>query len=62
MGNIGLSELLWIILVILLLFGVKKLPELGRALGKFVREFRRSCQGLDGEEVDETSKKEKEDV
>ena len=38
--NIGSTELLIILVVLLLLFGSRKLPELGRGLGEAVREFK----------------------
>jgi len=40
--DIGLQELLLILIVALLVFGPKRLPELGRALGRAMREFRRA--------------------
>lgn len=43
-GNIGLPTLLFIILIALLLFGPNKLPELGRALGKTLREFKKGTK------------------
>lgn len=42
MLDIGLQELLLILIVALLVFGPKRLPELGRALGRAMREFRRA--------------------
>jgi sec-independent protein translocase protein TatA len=48
MGNIGLGEILILVLVVLILFGPNKLPELGKSLGKAVGEFRRGIRdGLD---------------
>ncbi len=44
-GGFGLPELLIILLIVLLVFGVGKLPELGSALGKGVRGFRKSMEG-----------------
>jgi sec-independent protein translocase protein TatA len=41
MGPIGVQEMIGIFLIALLLFGPKKLPELGRLMGKGLREFRR---------------------
>ena len=38
---IGISEILLILLVALLLFGAKRLPEIGRALGKSIAEFKK---------------------
>ena len=42
-------ELGIILLVILLIFGAKRVPEIGRALGKGIREFRTSVEGKDTE-------------
>ncbi len=53
LGNIGLPSLLFIVLIALLLFGPKKLPELGRALGKTLREFKNGAKEMmDDEEKD----------
>ena len=41
MRNFGMSELLIILLVILVLFGAKKLPDLARALGRSLNEFKK---------------------
>jgi sec-independent protein translocase protein TatA len=40
--SIGMPELLVIMLVVLLLFGSKRLPELARGLGKSIREFKKA--------------------
>jgi sec-independent protein translocase protein TatA len=40
--NIGFSEILLILVVVLLLFGAKRLPEVGSSIGKGIREFKRS--------------------
>ena len=42
MGNLGMWEILVILLVVLLLFGAKRLPEVGSSIGKGIREFKRS--------------------
>ncbi len=42
---IGTGELLVIFLVILILFGGKKLPEFAQSLGKGIREFKKACYG-----------------
>ena len=47
MPNIGPLELVLILLVVLLLFGAKRLPELGRSLGSGMREFKDSVTGKD---------------
>jgi sec-independent protein translocase protein TatA len=42
MGNIGMTEMLLIGVAVLLLFGAKRLPEIGSAMGKGIRDFKRS--------------------
>ena len=42
MGSIGYSELLLILLIVLLLFGGRKIPEVMRGLGRGLREFRKA--------------------
>ncbi len=44
MGRIGISEILVIAIVILVLFGSKKLPEIASSLGKALREFKKSAR------------------
>ena len=46
MPNIGPAEILVILVVALLVFGPRKLPELGKSLGAGIREFRRGTAGL----------------
>ena len=50
--DIGIWELLILLLVVLLVFGPKRLPEMGRQLGKGMREFKESVAGRDDEPVD----------
>ena len=54
MGNIGFGELLLILLVLLLIFGTSKLPALGDALGKGIRNFRKSSKD---DAIDVTARK-----
>ncbi len=44
MFNVGFGELLIILIIILLLFGAKRLPEIARALGKALNEFKRASR------------------
>jgi len=44
--NIGGSELLVVLFVIFIFFGPKKLPELGKNLGKGIREFKKAMRGV----------------
>jgi sec-independent protein translocase protein TatA len=44
--QIGAPEIILILLVALLLFGAKKLPEIGKGLGKGLREFKDATKGL----------------
>lgn len=49
LGNLGTSELLLIFLVVLLLFGGSKVPELMRGLGKGIREFNNAKNSVEDE-------------
>jgi sec-independent protein translocase protein TatA len=48
MGNVGAPEIVLLLLVALLLFGAKRLPEIGRSLGSGMREFKDSVTGVTG--------------
>jgi TatA/E family protein of Tat protein translocase len=45
-GQIGMSELLVILVIVLLVFGPKKLPELARGIGKAMNEFKRAADDV----------------
>ena len=53
--QIGVPELLIILLIVLFIFGVGKLPQIGRALGRGIREFREGTQGLGEEDAPQAS-------
>jgi len=59
-GNIGPLEILVVLIIALVVFGPKRLPELGRSLGKGLREFKGSISGEsdDDEDDDERSQRE----
>jgi len=46
MGNLGFSEIMIILLVVLVFFGAKRMPEIGASFGKGIREFKRSFSGI----------------
>ena len=46
MGSLGFGEMLMIFVIALLVFGPKKLPELGKSLGKGIREFKKATEDL----------------
>jgi sec-independent protein translocase protein TatA len=58
-GSIGMPELIIGLVVILLLFGAKRVPELARGLGSGVREFKKGTQ--EGEVEDKKKEEEKEE-
>ena len=45
-GNIGLPEMMLIMAIALIVFGPKKLPEIGRSIGKAIREFKKSTEEI----------------
>lgn len=45
--QMGPAQILVVVFLILLLFGAKRLPELGRGMGKFVREFKKTTQEIE---------------
>ncbi len=53
------EELLLVLLIILLLFGAKRIPELARSIGKSVREVKKGFSGEDEESKDTKSKSSK---
>jgi len=52
LGNIGPLEIIVVLIIALIVFGPKRLPELGRSLGRGIREFRGSVSG-DHDDEDE---------
>ena len=45
-GSIGMPELIIILVIALIIFGPRKLPELGKSLGRSLNEFKRASQDL----------------
>ncbi|MCR4666856.1 MAG: twin-arginine translocase TatA/TatE family subunit [Desulfovibrio sp.] len=60
LGPIGPTEIIVILVVVLVLFGSKKLPEIGSGLGRAIRNFRKAT--TEPSEVDITPKAEKENA
>ena len=46
-GNIGPLELLMILVIVLVIFGAKRVPEIGASIGKGIREFKRNISDVD---------------
>jgi sec-independent protein translocase protein TatA len=46
-GGIGIQELLIILVIVLIVFGASRLPQVGRSLGRGIREFKKGIKGED---------------
>ena len=53
MPNIGPLEIIIVLIIVLIIFGPKRLPDLGRSLGRGMREFKDSVTGKDKDDDDE---------
>ena len=60
MFGLGMTELVIILLIVLLLFGAAKLPEIARALGKSIKEFKKAGKEIKND-LEEVTKEEKKD-
>lgn len=45
-GNLGMTEILMLLMICLVLFGAKRIPEIGSSVGRGIREFKRSISGV----------------
>ena len=58
LGNLGTGEIIIIAIIVLLLFGGKKIPELMKGIGKGVKNFKDGVKGLEDDiKIDDTDKK-----
>jgi len=60
-GRPGMTELLIVLVVLLLLFGAKRLPELSRSIGRSINEFKKGKSEIDEPEKQDAQKDEKKD-
>jgi len=60
LGGIGMPELIVILVIILIIFGAGKLPQIGEGLGKGIKSFRKATK--EKEEIDVTPKKSEEET
>jgi sec-independent protein translocase protein TatA len=49
MFNIGPQELFWLFLIVLLIFGAKRIPEIGRSIGRGIQEFKKGMREVENE-------------
>ncbi|WP_316569876.1 twin-arginine translocase TatA/TatE family subunit [Neobacillus sp. YIM B06451] len=59
LNNIGVPGLILILVLALIIFGPKKLPEIGRAFGQTLREFKKSTRELTSDVMDEFEEEKK---
>ena len=58
MFGLGTQELIWIFLILLLLFGATKLPQMGRAIGQTINEFKKGMKEIESSPEKEDKKEE----
>jgi sec-independent protein translocase protein TatA len=56
-GPVGPTELLLILLIVVIIFGARRLPELGKSLGEGIKNFRRSIAGKENKDQEPNEKK-----
>ena len=61
MFGLGTQELIWIFLILLLLFGATKLPQMGKAIGKTISEFKKGMREVESGTEKEDKKAEKQE-
>lgn len=61
MGKFGVTEIILVLVILLLFFGGKKIPELMKGLGKGIREFKSASKGEESSQTTEVSKSEAEE-
>ncbi len=59
-GGIGMPELLVVLVIVLVIFGAGKLPEIGKGLGRGIRNFRKATSGMD--EIDVSPKEDEKEL
>lgn len=56
MPKLGVWELVIILVIVIVIFGVGRLPEIGGAIGRSIREFKKSASGSGGEDTSKSAK------
>lgn len=57
--NLGVPEIFLILVIVLIIFGAGKLPEVGSSLGKAIKEFKKASKSTDSSKEEDVNKKEK---
>lgn len=56
-GSLGMGELLVILVIVILIFGVNKIPQLGKGLGEGIKNFKSALKDKDEEDSEKKDKK-----
>lgn len=62
MPHLGMQELVIILVIVMLLFGAKRLPEIGKSLGQGIKEFKKSTKAAMEDEDEDKAKKSQPDT
>lgn len=58
MGSLGATEILIILLIVIVLFGARRIPDLAKGLGEGIRNFKTGIRGDDAKEIEERKRQE----
>ncbi len=60
-GGLGVGEILFVMVILILIFGAKRLPEIGKSLGEGIKNFRGAVSSQENKQIDDQEEDKKSD-